>query len=54
MEDIGIPLFAPIKETDNSTLSSRKEMKSYADVESALKCFDGKEYWQKMQLGFSM
>ena len=39
------PLFVPTKETDNSTLSSRKEMKSFADVESALKCFEGKEYW---------
>ena len=38
-------LFIPTRETDNSTLSSRKEMKSFADVESALKCFEGKEYW---------
>ena len=39
------PLFVPTKETDNSSLSSRKEMKSFADVESALKCFEGKDYW---------
>lgn len=39
------PLFVPTKETDNSKLSSRKEMKSYSDVESALKCFEGKAYW---------
>jgi len=39
------PLFAPTKETDNTRLSSRKEMKEYSDVDTALECFEGKKYW---------
>lgn len=39
------PLFAPRKETDNSTLSSRREVMSYSDIDSAIECFKGKKGW---------
>lgn len=39
------PLFAPKNEIGNSTRTNLKELKNAIDIDIAIDCFEGKEYW---------